>query len=214
MSLNIRVYSDYVCPFCFIAEAPLEEAIKGKDVEIEWMPFELRPFPNPTLEPEGNYLQNTWRNSVYPTAERFGVKIVLPNVSPQPYTHLAFEGFQFAKEQGKSNAYNQRIMKAFFQEEKDIGQIDVLTQLAIEVGLNGEEFKAALATRKYKEAHQKALHHAYEEAKITAVPTFIIGDRVLPGLYSKDTLERVIAEEIENNNKFVEGMVCGTEGCE
>lgn len=43
MSVKIKVYSDYVCPFCFIGEAPLKEAIKGKDVEVEWMPFELRP---------------------------------------------------------------------------------------------------------------------------------------------------------------------------
>ncbi|GIM44947.1 2-hydroxychromene-2-carboxylate isomerase [Collibacillus ludicampi] len=179
------------------------------------MPFELRPYPIPTLRPEGDYLQNAWRKNVYPTAERFGVKIVLPRVSPQPYTHLAFEGFQFAKEQGKANAYNHRIMQAFFQEEKDIGKIDVLTELAIEVGLNGDEFRKALETRKYKEAHQKALQHAYEEAKITAVPTFIIGDRVLPGLYSQETLEQVIDGEIEKQKKtFVEGMVCGIDGCD
>jgi predicted DsbA family dithiol-disulfide isomerase len=161
------------------------------------MPFELRPFPTPTLEPEGDYLQNGWRNNVYPTAERFGVKIVLPRVSPQPYTHLAFEGFQFAKENGKGNEYNHRILKAFFQEEKDIGEVDVLTDLAIEIGLNGEEFRRSLETRKYKEAHQKALQHSYEEAKIRAVPTFIIGDTVLPGLYSRETLEQVIEEEIQ-----------------
>jgi predicted DsbA family dithiol-disulfide isomerase len=164
------------------------------------MPFELRPYPNPTLKPEGDYLQNGWKQNVYPTAERFGVKIVLPRVSPQPYTHLAFEGFQFAKENGKGNEYNHRILKAFFQEEKDIGEIDVLTELAAEVGLNGEEFKKALETRKFKETHQKALHHAYEEAKITAVPTFIIGDRVLPGLYSQEAFEQVIEEEIQRHN--------------
>ncbi len=179
------------------------------------MPFELRPYPNPTLKLEEDYLQNAWINNVYPTAKRFGVNMVLPRVSPQPYTHLAFEGFQFAKEHGKANAYNHRIMKAFFQEEKDIGDIDVLTELAIEVGLNGEGFRKTLETRKYKEVHQKALHHAYEGAKITAVPTFIIGDRVLPGLYSEETLKQVINEEIEKQkNSFVEGMACGIDGCD
>lgn len=91
------------------------------------MPFELRPYPTPTLKPEGDYLQNGWKNNVYPTAERFGVKIILPNVSPQPYTHLAFEGFQYAKEYGKGNNYNHRVLKAFFQEEQDIGKVEVLT---------------------------------------------------------------------------------------
>jgi predicted DsbA family dithiol-disulfide isomerase len=188
--------------------------VRGKNVDIEWMPFELRPYPNPTLIPEGDYLQNGWRNNVYPTAERFGVKMVLPRVSPQPYTHLAFEGFQYAKEHGKANEYNHRVMKAFFQEEKDIGEIDVLTELAIEVGLQGEPFREALETRKYKDVHQNSLRHAYEDAQITAVPTFIIGERVMPGLYSQATLERVIEEELQKQNSPIgEGMGCGTDGC-
>jgi predicted DsbA family dithiol-disulfide isomerase len=180
-----------------LAEGPLQEAIGDKDVTIEWMPFELRPIPNPTLEPEGDYLQNGWTNSIYPMAERMGVKMVLPKVSPQPHTHLAFEGFQYAKEQGKGNEYNHRMFTAFFQEELDIGDIGVLTELAGEVGLNKDEFREALETRKYKEIHQQALQHAYNEAQITAVPTFMIGKRVLRGLYDQEALEQVIEEEMK-----------------
>lgn len=92
MTVKIKVYSDYVCPFCFLVEKPLEEVIKGKDVEVEWMPYELRPYPNETLKPEGDYLQNTWKQSVYPMAERMGIDIILSKVSPQLNTNLAFEG--------------------------------------------------------------------------------------------------------------------------
>ncbi|PLR79395.1 2-hydroxychromene-2-carboxylate isomerase [Bacillus sp. V3-13] len=216
MALKIKVYSDYVCPFCFLAEKPLDEAIEGKDVEVEWMPYELRPYPNETLLPEGDYLQNTWRQSVYPMAERLGIPIVLPKVSPQPYTHLAFEGFQYAKEHGKGNEYNDRMLRAFFQEEQDIGNIDILTKLAGEVGLDETEYREALETRKYKEAHQKALQHAYTEANITAVPTFVIGDTVLAGVRSKETIEQVIEEELKkqrSDDQFFEGMACGIDGC-
>lgn len=180
------------------------------------MPFELRPFPHPTLKPEEDYLQNAWKKSVYPTAERFGIKMVLPHVSPQPYTHLAFEGFQFAKEQGLGNEYNHRVLAAFFQDERDIGEIDVLVQIAEEAGLSPKDFRDALETRKYKDIHQKALRHAYEEANIQAVPTFIIGDRKLPGLYSKDSLEQVIDQELAKTLLPVqpEGLVCGIDGCE
>lgn len=180
------------------------------------MPFELRPYPHPTLKPEDDYLQNTWKQSVYPTAERFGVNMVLPRVSPQPYTHFVFEGFQFAKDHGRANEYNHRMFTAFFQDEKDIGDLDVLTQLAEEVGLNPVEFRKALETRKYKDIHLEALRHAYEEANIQAVPTFIIGDRKLPGLYSKESLEQVIEQELAKQNPSVEsaGLVCGIDGCE
>ncbi len=214
VTVKIKVYSDYVCPFCFLAEQPLEAAIKGKDVEVEWMPYELRPFPTETLKPEGSYLQSTWRQSVYPMAERMGVNIVLPKVSPQPYTHLAFEGYQYAKENGKGNEYNKRILKAFFQEEQDIGDINILTKLAGEVNLNTDEYRSALETRKYRETHQKALQHAYKEADISAVPTFIIGDTKIAGIRSKESFEDIIAEEINKKQPdFPEGMACGINRC-
>ena len=89
------------------------------------MPFELRPEPHPTLRPDGDYLQRAWQQSVYPTAARMGVPIRLPEVSPQPHTHLAFEGYQYARERGRGNAYNDRVLEAFFVEGSDIGQIDV-----------------------------------------------------------------------------------------
>src|SRR5215204_5868706 len=54
----------------------------GKDVEVEWMPFELRPYPNETLRSEGVYLQRAWRQSVYPLAQKMGVPIKLPAISP------------------------------------------------------------------------------------------------------------------------------------
>ena len=128
------------------------------------------------------------------------------------YTHLAFEGCQFAKERGLGNEYHHRVFTAFFQEEQNIEDIDVLTKLAVEVGLPETEFKDALVTRKYKEKHQ-AIQHAYDEANIMAVPTVMIGDEVIQGLASKETLERVIDKEIEKDktNSF-EGMQCNTDG--
>jgi predicted DsbA family dithiol-disulfide isomerase len=162
------------------------------------MPFELRPEPHPTLRPEGDYLQRAWQQSVYPIARRVGVPINLPPVSPQPHTHLAFEGLQYAREHGKGNEYNHRVLEAFFVEGQDIGQIDVLTKLAGEVGLNVKEFEEALRMRKYRQAHQQALRHAYEEAGVTGVPMFVIGGQVLTGLHDRETLAAVIEEELKS----------------
>src|SRR5262249_5883479 len=136
-----------------------------------------------------------WQHSVYPIARQMGVPITLPPVSPQPHSHLTFEGYQYAREHGKGNDYNHRILEAFFVEGQDIGQIDVLTRLAGEVGLNEKEVEEALRTRKYREAHRRALRQTYEEAGVTGVPMFVIGDQVLTGLQDKETLEAVIENE-------------------
>jgi predicted DsbA family dithiol-disulfide isomerase len=197
--LQIKVYSDYVCPYCFFGEQVLEKALEGMEeqAQVEWMPFELRPEPTLTLRPEDDYLQTTWENSVYPMGKQLGIHIILPNVSPQPYTHLSFEGYQYAKEQGKGEAYTHRMFTAFFQEEQDIGDVDVLTKLAGEVGLDEREFRQALETRRYKEAHQQALRHATQELGIQAVPTFIIGNKMVRGLLREEDMRRLIKQELE-----------------
>jgi predicted DsbA family dithiol-disulfide isomerase len=197
--LQIKIYSDFVCPYCFFGEVELQKALQGleKNVQIEWMPFELRPYPTPTLKPEEDYLQNTWRDSVYPMARQLGIEIVLPDVSPQPYTGLAFEGYQFANEQGKGEAYTHRMFTAFFQQEQNIGDVEVLTKLAVEIGLNGDEFRKALETGRYKAAHQQALQHATQEMGVRAVPTFIIGNKLVRGLLREADLRKLIKQELE-----------------
>lgn len=197
MTLKIKVYSDYVCPFCFLGKAPFEEAIKGKDVEVEWMPFELRPSPAPQIDPWNDPQKlHGWETFIKPTAAKWGVDMKLPHVSPHPYTHLAHEGYQYAKEQGKGTEYNHRVFTAFFQEEQNIGDIDVLSKLAGELGLDEAEFREALVSRKYREIHQNEVKHAYEEAQITAVPTFVIGDERIAGAASKEAFERAIDQEL------------------
>jgi predicted DsbA family dithiol-disulfide isomerase len=124
----------------------------------------LRPLPQPTLKPEENYLQTVWKQLVYPLAKKMGVEIKLPSISPQPYTHLAFEGYQYAREHDKALEYNDRVLRAFFQEEQDIGNIDVLTKLAGEIGLDEKEFKESLETRKYKTVHQRHCSTAQKSA--------------------------------------------------
>lgn len=156
------------------------------------MPFELRPYPTPTLRPEGEYLQSAWKNSVYPLAERLGVEIRLPQVSPQPYTRLAFEGLEFAKDQGLGDPYNSAVMRAFFQRSEDIGEPAVLARNAAEAGLDQEAFRNALETRSYSDRVEELLRHAREEVQVTGVPLFLIGDLRLSGVQSQRTLEAVI----------------------
>lgn len=110
--VKVYVWTDIVCPYCIIGEKLIKEAIDGLDAELVWMPFELRPHPTPTLKPEDDYLQRAWRTGVYPTAEKYGIDIKLPTVSPQPYTRLAFIGMQYAQEKGTANAYVEALLSA------------------------------------------------------------------------------------------------------
>lgn len=165
------------------------------------MPFELRPYPTPTLRPEDDYLQNAWRNSVYPLATRMGIDIRLPDVSPQPYTRLAFEGLEFAKSHALGNEYNSAVMRAFFQRSEDIGDPEVLTQIASNAGLDTALFQQALQNRTYAPQVEKLLRHAHQDVGVTGVPLFIVGKHPLYGLQSRESLEAAIDREIASEDR-------------
>lgn len=201
MPVPVYVWSDYVCPYCFLAEEPLAKAIQesGVDVDVRWMPFELRPEPTPTLRPEDDYLQTGWANSVYPLAAQMGIEIKLPDVSPQPYSRLAFEGHLFAEANGLSHEYTHRMFTAFFRESQDIGDINVLTSLAKEIGLDETAFHDALRDGTYAETHQALLQQAYEQVQVSAVPTFLVGNRLLRGLAGHDDLVALLQSVAEES---------------
>ncbi|MGW4650493.1 DsbA family oxidoreductase [Kitasatospora sp. NPDC004289] len=210
--VRIKVWSDYVCPFCMLAEGPLHEATQDLDVEIEWMPFELRPHPTPTLRPEDAYLPAVWARSVYPMARRMGVDITLPTVSPQPYTRLAFEGYQYAAEHGRAAEYTPRLLRAFFQENRDIGRTEVLADIAAELGLDAEEFTRALAEGSYTEAHREALRTA-EAYRISVAPTLIIGERHrIEGVATAAQIRKAVLD-VQAEQAVASGAACGIDGC-
>lgn len=214
MSLKIEVYSDYVCPFCFLAKFPFEEAISDKDVDVTWLPFELRPEPQPKLDPANDPSKLIlWDKYINPAIKHLNINMKLPNVSPHPYTGLAFEGFHFANEHNLGKEYNDRIFKAFFQEDKNIREINILTNLAQEIGLSAVEFKEILVNRKYKNIQKKALKHSYEEANISAVPTFKIGNTIISGMRSKEEFEDIINKELNNiSSNNATSMLCSIDG--
>lgn len=176
------------------------------------MPFELRPYPMETLSPTSGYIQESWQNSVKPLSVRFAVKMKLPAIDPLPHTHLAHEGFQYAKEQNKANEYVDAVFNAYWQDGLDIGKVDILADIAEKVVLNKAEFKEALGSRKYEQAHKQELKHAYEEARISGVPTFFIGSKRLQGLNSKEVLEKAILEQTESGESS-SGESSEVDGC-
>lgn len=210
MTLKIRVYSDFVCPFCYIGDSQLKEALKGKDVEVEWMPFELRPLPVEPLSVKSSYIQQGWNYSVKPMADRFGVTMTLPDIDPIPRTHFAHEGFQFAKEHGKEHEYVDAVFQAYWVHEQDIATIQVLGEIAESIGLDKDAFMKAVESRKYQTKHQESLRHAYEEAHVTAVPTFIIGDKNVQGVHTKEQLIQLLNEELDEAGTKDR---CSIDGC-
>lgn len=149
--VKITVFSDYVCPFCYLEEPDLARVREGYGdrVEVDWRAYELRPDPVPTLDPDGEYLHRVWNASVYPMARSLGMTLRLPPV--QPRSRKALEAAEFAREVGVYDRMHTALFRAFFEDGRDIGDVGVLLGVGESVGLDGEELRKALEEGRYTE---------------------------------------------------------------
>ena len=74
----VRVFYDVVCPYSYLESHAVEAAEDSGAIEVEWLPFELRPAPRPLLEPRGDHLRVDWTRNVYRRALAAGIEIHLP----------------------------------------------------------------------------------------------------------------------------------------
>lgn len=216
MSTKIQLFYDYVCPFCYLGEIPFEEAIKGLDVEVQLCPYELRRPPVPKTDPMHDEAKlKRFDEVLLPAAKKLGIEMKLPWISPHPYTTLTFQGFYFAKDAGKETAYNHKIFHAFYVDEKDIGEMDVIEEVLQELGLDIKAFEKAVQEKTYMDV----LDHAKEYAKqqeISSIPTFVIGNQRLTGIHTVEEFQKAIqAADADEIGQEQIGMHCGLDGkCE
>jgi predicted dithiol-disulfide isomerase involved in polyketide biosynthesis len=189
---DLEVFVDYVCPFCLLVEPALQKVKTMRDVNIRIRPFELRPDPVPTLRPEDEYLPRVWAKSVYPMANRVGIDIKLPDISSQPRTEKAFTVLQLAEESGLAEEYSAAMFRAFFQENRDIGNDEVIADVAESVGLPRDEVLRAIKDAERIVAHRSEQKFYRNSLDIPAVPSFRIGDRITSGVPDVDDLIRFI----------------------
>lgn len=172
--IRITIWSDYVCPFCYLEEPVLERVRQeyGKAVELVWRAFELRPEPIPTLEPDGEYLHRVWNQVVYPMARECNMTLKLPPV--QPRSRRALEMAEFAREKGCFEKAHRALFRAFFEDGRDLDNIDILVQIGAGTGLNGNDLRAALKQETYRE---RVIQDQQQAATlgVTSVLTAMIG---------------------------------------
>lgn len=172
--VRITVWSDYVCPFCYLEEPVLEE-IRGEyreRVEIAWRAFELRPEPVPTLDPDGEYLHSTWNASVYPMAQRRGMTLHLPPV--QPRSRKALEAAEFAREHGRFEEMHHGLFRAFFEHGQDLEEMNVLLEVGRGAGLDPEELRGALEQGRFTDTVLRDERLA-QDIGISGVPAMLVG---------------------------------------
>ncbi len=197
--IKVIVYSDNICPFCTVGAKRLKKLQQELDFDVEWKAFEIHPeTPKEGVKTDDyfpNYDMERMKNHIESFGKDVGMKLngdVLAN------SKLSLVANEFAKEKGEFNEFHAAIFKANFEEGKNIGELDVLQEIAQNVGLNKEELSQYLKD----ESNLKAIDESSAQAKelgITGVPSFIINNKMVVGAQPTEVLKELIENEINNN---------------
>ena len=186
----IEIWSDFVCPFCYIGKRNLEKALESfkekEEVELVYRSFELDPefkkqegvslheiiakkYGIPTEQAKAS------NDNLIEYAKSVGLDYNFEDIIPAN-TLDAHRLSHYAKTKGKMYELEERIMRAYFIESRDISDHEVLTELAGNVGLDKAEVSEMLKDGSFEEVVRMEEEIAHKSG-ITGVPFFIIDDK-------------------------------------
>lgn len=213
--IRIEVWSDFVCPFCYIGKRRLEKAIAefehSDQVNVEYKSYQLDPLSE--YQPDKSFYETfsalkgmpleqakTLNQQVTAQAKTDGLVYHFDTMK-YANTFDAHRVTKFAEEQGKGQEIVERILYAYFTESKLISDHQTLTELASEVGLDPNKVAEVLNSDQYRQEVQKDIQTA-SQMEIKGVPFFVFNEKyALSGAQPIElflqTLKKVWEEEKE-----------------
>ena len=197
--LKVTVYSDYICPFCYVGNHRLQRLRDSYDLKINWCFLEIHPETSAQGEPIDtlDYPSEQWQQ-LLANLERVAQEEQIPLSRLEFITNSrdALLLSEASKKSGKEIFYrlHDALFHAYFVDKKNIGNRDVLRQIASSCGLDDIIIDDAWENRQY----ELTLSNNYQLARnhnIQSVPSFIFGDRTLTGVVSEATF-RDAAEQL------------------
>lgn len=204
--VRLDIVSDPICPWCYIGKTLLDRALAERPdhpFEIHWQPFQL----NPEMPPEGMdrkaYLEAKFGGRegaarayapVLERAEAAGLEIDFAAIPRTPNTLDAHRLLNWAEVEGCQTPMAMALFRAYFEEGRDIGDHEVLADIADSLSLDAALIRRLLASDADREeiAGREA---RFREMGVSGVPTFIVGGRhAVPGCQTTETWLRVIDE--------------------
>jgi predicted DsbA family dithiol-disulfide isomerase len=192
MELSVEVFSDVICPWCYIGKRRLEAALElyrerspgAGEPQVAYHPFEL----NPDVPREGiaraDYIAKKFGARGYGGHDRLvqagaplGIPFAFDKIQRQPNTLAAHALIEAARRRGVQPAVKEALMKAFFVDGLDLTDTETLVRTAAQAGLEREDAEAAVADEELR----RAVAQEEESARgmgVQGVPFFIFNKRL------------------------------------
>lgn len=202
---HITVYSDYVCPFCYLGRQSLEayQETRDEELEIEWQPFDLRSHkrgPDGEIDhsvedgKDDSYFEQV-RENVSRLKEKYDADEMLTlDEIPDEVDSFDAQVASFyvdAEYPARWRAFDDALFEALWIDGRDIGDRDVLAALAEDVGLDGDEIRTAVTDGELRDQLREQFAAAQQRG-ITGVPTFAYDQHAARGAVPPEQLERLV----------------------
>ncbi len=175
-SVDVLVYFNFRSPYCYLASKTMFQIFDDYHANLVWRPlgsWDGRSPPEVAVKKLPIARQDMAR-----IARRMGIPVNPPPKTTDPT--LAGAGSLLAAQQGVLREYLVEVMRHEWANGKDIGDEQMLTDIAVDVGLDAESFRSAI----HDEANHQQMRNNWQEAEekgVIGVPTFVIGEEIFWG---------------------------------
>jgi len=204
--VKLDILSDPICPWCYIGKANLERALEAEPDHpfiVEWHPFQLNPeMPVGGMDRRA-YLENKFGGKdraiqaylpVVEHAKKAGLDINLEAIARTPNTLNAHRLIHWAGIEGRQTPVVAALFSAYFKKGRDIGDHDVLADIADMAGMDAALVRRLLKTDEDTQNIRDRDAHA-RNMGVNSVPTFIVASQhAVPGAQSTELWRKVIGE--------------------
>ncbi len=206
--MQVEIWSDVVCPWCYIGKRRFEEALAGFEhadqVEVRWRSFELDPgAPAHRDRPYVEHLATKYQMSIPEAQASIDHMVALGaaddltfnfEIAQPGNTFDAHRLLHLAERRGRANDLKGRLFEATFAQGEAIGERQTLAKLAIDTGLDPAEVRTVLEGDSYA-AEVRADEQRARRLGISAVPFFVIdGKYGVPGAQPAEILKGALEE--------------------
>jgi len=201
--MRIDIYSDTVCPWCYLGKKRFELALAARpqyEPRVVWRPFELNPdLPVDGVDRAAHMAARLGdpqrvaeaQQELLRQGEAAGIAFRFDLIQFVPNTRRSHLLIAHAARSGRQSGVVNRLMRAYFEEGCDIGDIEELVRLGVEAGLAERESRSALILREGQDGLIAAERHA-AVLGISGVPTFIFDRKyTISGAQEVATLTRI-----------------------
>ena len=196
--IKITVYSDYICPFCYVGHHRLQRLRDSYDLKINWCFLEIHPETSAEGEPVDSldYPSETWQKMLT-NLEQVAREENIPLAKLSFITNSkdALLLSEASKQCGHDIFYDlhEKLFSAYFVDSKNIANREVLKEIAISCGIEKATIDEAWQEIKYQQRLLENFNSARKH-NIQSVPSFVFGDRVLTGVVAEATFRDAAAE--------------------